>query len=391
MCAAERPEREGERGKEAVEQRQRQVVDMQRRRERQRQDRAEDLGDQKWQRRAEYKAGQGADQRQRHYLREVDREHAAAGGAQRLHGGDGVALTVEMAPDGVRHADAADQQRGETDQREILGEALDVALERGRRVVAAADLPAGVRQLRRCGVGNTGHRWVVGIIVGQAEPVVPAQETARLNEPGGVQRLLCDHQARAEADAARELVGLDHQRGADLEDGIADADTSAGLQIEPRQQRGFGDRAVDAVALRECGGKRTRRVEHNVSVQRIGGVDRLRLHQCRAAVFSPRHGAHGGDSGDAARCVEEAPLVSVGFTLAQRERKVSAEDGAAFAREPVGKTRRERIDAGDRHHAERDAGNEHVEAAQSAAQIAQREAQRQREGRRSNGRRGECH
>ncbi len=68
----------------------------------------------------------------------------------------------------------------------------------------------------------------------------------------------CDHQARAEADAAGELVGLDHQRGAELEGGAADADARAGLQIEPRQQRGLGNRAVHAVALRERAGKRAR-------------------------------------------------------------------------------------------------------------------------------------
>ena len=37
----------------------------------------------------------------------------------------------------------------------------------------------------------------------------------------------------------------------------------------------------------------------------------------------------------------------------------------------------DRADAGDRHHAERDAGDEHVEAAQAAAHFAQRVTQRQ--------------
>ena len=61
----------------------------------------------------------------------------------------------------------------------------------------------------------------------------------------------------------------------------------------------------------------------------------------------------------------------------QRERQVAAENDAALARETVGQAGRDRADAGDRHHAERDAGDEHVEAAQAAAQFAQREAQRQ--------------
>ena len=75
----------------------------------------------------------------------------------------------------------------------------------------------------------------------------------------------------------------------------------------------------------------------------------------------------------------KARSAAIGLAMDQREREVAAEDGAAFAREPVAEARRERVDAGDRHHAERDAGDEHVEAAQPAAQVAQRKAQRDRE------------
>ncbi len=89
--------------------------------------------------------------------------------------------------------------------------------------------------------------------------------------------------------------------------------------------------------------------------------------------------------------VEERALRRIGFAVDEREGEVAAEDGAAFAREPVAEARRERVDAGDRHHAERDAGDEHVEAAQSAAQVPQREAQRDRETRRRDGGRGEGH
>jgi hypothetical protein len=62
---------------------------------------------------------------------------------------------------------------------------------------------------------------------------------------------------------------------------------------------------------------------------------------------------------------------------AEREGEIAAQDHAAFARQPVGEPRRHRADAGDRHHAEPDAGDEHIEAAQSAAQLAQGEAQRE--------------
>ena len=49
--------------------------------------------------------------------------------------------------------------------------------------------------------------------------------------------------------------------------------------------------------------------------------------------------------------------------------------------DPVGEARRHRTDPGNGHEAERNAGDEHVEAAGACAQFAQREAQRQPAGR----------
>ena len=69
------------------------------------------------------------------------------------------------------------------------------------------------------------------------------------------------------------------------------------------------------------------------------------------------------------------------LALDQREGKVAAENDAARRARPVGQACGDRADAGDRHDAERDAGDEHAEAAQPAAQLApqaQRERQRRR-------------
>ena len=43
----------------------------------------------------------------------------------------------------IADADAADQQRGQADDGEELGEALDIALELRRGIGAGADVPAG--------------------------------------------------------------------------------------------------------------------------------------------------------------------------------------------------------------------------------------------------------
>src|SRR6185312_3403311 len=71
----------------------------------------------------------------------------------------------------------------------------------------------------------------------------------------------------------------------------------------------------------------------------------------------------------------KSELVRLGFALEQQERDVAAEQSAAFARHAFAEARRDRADAGNRHHPKRDAGDEDVEAAQAAAQLAQRIAQ----------------
>ena len=74
-----------------------------------------------------------------------------------------------MALHRVGDADAADEKRGQADQRQELGEALDIALQRRRRVVAIPDLPAGVGKFApgRGGDGGAGARacaWEGGAV-----------------------------------------------------------------------------------------------------------------------------------------------------------------------------------------------------------------------------------
>ena len=64
--------------------------------------------------------GQRAERGEHHHLREIDREHAPPVAPSDFKRGDHVALAVEMALDRVGDADAADQQRGEPDQREDI-------------------------------------------------------------------------------------------------------------------------------------------------------------------------------------------------------------------------------------------------------------------------------
>ncbi len=224
---------------------------MQRRRDRQRNDGAERPGDRVGQRGAKRGADQSGKQRDQHHLPAIDGEHRAARGAERLHGADGVALARQMRGDRVGDADAADQQRGQADQGQELGEALDIAFELRRRLAPRADFPAGVRERGLGRFLDRRHRAVAGIGRRQPQPVLPAHQAAGLQQSGGAQRGLADEETRPEAKAAGKLVRLAGQRRAQLDRDIADGDAVAGFQIEPRQQCRIDGGTERAVLLRE--------------------------------------------------------------------------------------------------------------------------------------------
>ena len=343
---------------------------MERGGERQRQHRAEGPGDEKRQRRADGEAGHRAQRGEGDHLRQIDREDARAGRAERFQRGDRVPPAVEMAFHRVRHADAPHQQRGEPDQREELHKALDVALEGGGGIGAGAHLPAGLRQLRLRRRGQRAHGAVGRVVVGQAQAVVPAHDAAELQQAADAQGILADEQPRAEADPAGELVGLGTEHGADLDRGGADGDARPRREPEPCQQGGVGGRAERAVASRQHLRERLLRLECDIAVERISAVDRFHLDQRGAAVGCSGHGAHGGGDREPALTLEKRVLGRARVAQAEREGDVAAENDAAFAREPVRQPRRDRVDAGNGHDSERDAADEHVEAAQAPAQFA---------------------
>src|SRR5450759_5319276 len=98
--------------------------------------------------------------------------------------------------------------------------------------------------------------------------IVPAHETAGLQQTGGAQCVLADQQSRPEADAAGKFVWFVLQGGADFETGVADGEPRAWLDGEPRQQDRIGRGAECAVALRQRDAERAGRIEHGLTEQR---------------------------------------------------------------------------------------------------------------------------
>ena len=378
MHPAERPQAEGERGEQAIDERQRKFVRMQRRHHRQRQQLSEQADDDEGKCCARDQPDDRADAGQHDHLRQIDRKHLAAGGAQRFVCRDHVAAAIDMALHRVGDPDAANQERGETDQGQKLREAVDGALKLRRGVGAAADFPAGLRQCASRIVDQRGRRALAAGIVRQLDPVVPAHQAAGLQQSGRMQRGLADEEARTEADAAGELVRLSLDRAVNLEGRVADRHAVADLQIKPRQKGRVGRRSERSIVFGEEIIDRQFRIERELAEHRVAGIDRLHLDQCEPAVAGARHTAQGRRDRYLAARAQECDFVRLGLALEQHESDVAAEQRATLARQSLAQARRDRANAADRHHAKRDAGDENVEAAQAAAQFAQCVAQRER-------------
>ena len=126
-----------------------------------------------------------------------------------------------------------------------------------------------------------------------------------------------------------------------------------------------------AASWRSKSADRHFRIERQCAEHRVGAVHRLDLDQSEPAVAGARHGAQRRRDRYFAARTQKGDFVGLGFALDQRESDVAAEQRAALARQPLAEAGRDRADAGNRHHAERDAGDENVKAAQAAAQFAQ--------------------
>ena len=145
--------------------------------------------------RAEGEPDRGADAGEQQHLRQIDREHAGAGGAERLQGRDDVALAIEMALHRIGDADAADQQRGQADQGQELGEVLDVALELPARHWCGVRMsqPASGNS-RVAASAITALAPSLSLLRGRRSAIVPAHQTAGLQQAGRPQRLLADEE-----------------------------------------------------------------------------------------------------------------------------------------------------------------------------------------------------
>ena len=375
--APQRQDREGQCRQQAVGGREREAGRGDLGVERQRKLVAERDVEQERQGRADGEAERGADRGDQHHLDQVEPDDLRTRRADALEGRDRALLAIHEGAHGIRHADPADDEGGEADEREELGEALDPLGEARIGVVARAHLEPRLGQgLLHRGVDG-GQARVVGLRHLQA--VGEAVEAARLDQAGGAQGGQRDQQARTEADAGADPVGLRDEGGADLDRKAAERHPVAGFETESGQQGRVGHGAVDAVPLGDEILHRALRVGLDRADRRIARIDRLQLDQGRAAIARHRHGAQARDLRDRRLPIEHGALGRRRLAVDQAVGDVAAQDPPPLAPEPAGERGGDRGDAADRRDAERDAGDEHPESGEPAAQFAQGESEGERQ------------
>jgi hypothetical protein len=133
----------------------------------------------------------------------------AAGGADGLQRSEIEPLGLDEAAHRIGDADAADQQRGQADQGEKLGEALDDCAGSSARRWRASGSPSRHRVAARHGLrARRSAASVARRSSGRTDAGGPAHQAARLEQARRAEGVLGEDQARAEADAGGDLVGL---------------------------------------------------------------------------------------------------------------------------------------------------------------------------------------
>ena len=153
---------------------------------------------------ADSKSDDQAETGQSQDLQKINLEDQNRRRAQAFQGGDGARPLVQIGGDRVGDADTADQKRGQPDEGQKQGHAVDKPAQPRRHLVGSPHPPSGARK-RVVQAGNP------GLGIGRAAPsqsVAVADLAAQQDKPGGFQRRPGHHQARPEGEHRGDAVGL---------------------------------------------------------------------------------------------------------------------------------------------------------------------------------------
>ena len=127
---------------------------------------------------------------------EIGREDEAGRGAEAFQRGDRRGLARDIAGDRIADADPADQERGDADQVQEKSDPVDEPLQRGRRIGAGAQLPAGFRKggaRRAHPAGSIAPPIALG---SETQPVIIVHQRTGPDQLRRRQRSLCNGDPR---------------------------------------------------------------------------------------------------------------------------------------------------------------------------------------------------
>ena len=212
-------------------------------------------------------------------------------GAEAAQRGDGAGSRVQPGAHAVGDADAADQQRGQADQRHEQAGLVDEPGHPRRGVVRVADAPALIGECR-AQFGGQVPTSAPGRQRGAERVAAPwsrgATRPVAGSASGGISTRGPNMQRRGDA------VGFGGQRAADGEAGVAQADGVAGCEAQAVEHN-LARRAGPELAVRAQPVRPTGAVGGSIlgrADQRPGGIDRLQFHQLPLAGRRDQHGAH---------------------------------------------------------------------------------------------------
>lgn len=104
-------------------------------------------------------------------------------------------------------------------------------------------------------------------------------QASRLDQPGGLERLAADQQARRETEAFRQRIRLGFHRAGDAELDVAEQQFVADGKLETIEKQGRCHRTIGAALARKQRCKRIVRFGHESAVERVAVVDGLDLDQ----------------------------------------------------------------------------------------------------------------
>jgi hypothetical protein len=213
---------------------------------------------------------------------------------------------------------------------------------------------------------------------GEPQPVVMVQQASRLQKTGCLQGVERGENGRAEAEAARQAIGVAPQICCDAKTGLPDSDLVTDPQAQAVENNLVGGQAPDPVLDGQRGGQVPRRLQADLAIERVETIDGLQLDQQRP-IGDLQHGAHFGHVGKVASFGQPCRLLGRGIAVREAQIDIPAEKRAAVVGQSGDQGARQGADRGNRRHSEKQAKCEDAKTAEAATQLAPGEPQPQTE------------